>query len=89
MKRITALIVVVVLIAPSAHAQWAVHDPLNFAQAVIIAERTLYNTLVEQYETIVRMAGALARSIAIGFLGSTSPRTIRPAGSTAHPGCRG
>ena len=48
MQRITALIVVVVLIAPSAQAQWAVHDPLNFAQAVIIAERTLkeYNTLV-------------------------------------------
>jgi hypothetical protein len=61
MKRITAVIVVVVLIAPSAQAQWAVHDPLNFAQAVIIAERTLkeYNTLVEQYETIVRMARSL------------------------------
>jgi hypothetical protein len=61
MKRIAALVVVFILLTSSARAQWAVFDPANFAEAVLIAERTLteYNTLVEQYETIVRLARSL------------------------------
>ena len=61
MKRVTAVIVTFVLLASPAHAQLAVFDPANFAEAVLIAERTLeeYRTLVEQYNTIVRMARSL------------------------------
>src|SRR5207237_9602244 len=42
-------------------AQLVVIDPANLFQTVLIAERTLseYNTLVQQYETIVRMARSL------------------------------
>lgn len=47
--------------ASSARAQLAVVDPANLAQAVLIADRTLreYETLVAQYQTIVRMAKGL------------------------------
>lgn len=42
-------------------AQWVVIDPGNLAQAILIASRTLqeYQTLVEQYQTIVKMARGL------------------------------
>ena len=43
------------------HAQWAVFDPANFAQTVLIAQRTQrqYEELLAQYRTILRMAEGL------------------------------
>ena len=54
------LVVLAVSVAPL-HAQFVVIDPGNLIQAILIAERTLqeYNTLLEQYQTIVRMAQGL------------------------------
>lgn len=48
-------------LAAPARAQWVVTDPGNLAQAVVIAERTLreYETLLAQYQTIVRMSQGL------------------------------
>jgi hypothetical protein len=76
MKRIVTLIVAVMLVASTAQAQWVVIDPENLGQAVLIAERTLqeYNTLVLQYQTILRMAQSLGsldryRIPAIGITG--------------------
>ncbi|PYQ83827.1 MAG: hypothetical protein DMG02_33135 [Acidobacteria bacterium] len=50
-----------VLIASPTFAQVVVIDPANLYQAILIAERTLseYNTLVQQYATIVRMSRSL------------------------------
>jgi hypothetical protein len=50
-----------VLIASPTFAQVVVIDPANLYQAILIAERTLseYNTLVQQYATIVRMSRGL------------------------------
>ena len=62
MKRIAGLLTVLVVVgAAPARAQLVVIDPGNLAQAILIAERTLseYNTLLAQYETIVRMAQSL------------------------------
>src|SRR5437660_7396396 len=62
MKRIASLLTVLVVVgAAPARAQLVVIDPGNLAQAILIAERTLseYNTLLEQYQTIVRMARSL------------------------------
>lgn len=61
MKRPATLALLLTLLAAPARAQLVVHDPGNFAQAVLIAERTLreYRTLWEQYQLIVRMAQGL------------------------------
>ena len=58
---IVACTVTATLVAAPARAQFVVIDPANVAQAVVIAERTLqeYNTLIQQYQTIVRMSQGL------------------------------
>lgn len=60
MRRVT-LAFVLALVAVPAPAQIVVHDPGNFQQAVLIAERTLreYQLLWDQYQTILRMAQGL------------------------------
>jgi conjugal transfer/entry exclusion protein len=52
---------IIVAMAAPVRAQLVVVDPGNLAQATLIAERTLreYQTLWEQYQTIVRMAQGL------------------------------
>ena len=61
MRRILMITVVCTLIAAPTFAQLVVIDPANLYQTILIAERTLseYNTLVQQYETITRMARSL------------------------------
>src|SRR5713226_6201683 len=61
MFRIMSLTFTVLLFAVSARAQFVVIDPGNLAQAILIADRTLseYNTLLQQYQTILRMAQGL------------------------------
>jgi len=61
MTRMVTFVAAFTLLAAPAPAQWVVHDPGNFEQAVVIAERTLreYQVLREQYETVVRMARGL------------------------------
>jgi hypothetical protein len=51
----------VVLAASPAHAQFAVFDPANFAQAILIVQRTQrhLDELRAQYQTVRRMAEAL------------------------------
>jgi hypothetical protein len=63
MARIVTLALVLMHLAAPVRAQIVVHDPGNFAQAVLIAERTLreYRTLGEQYQLIVRMAQGLGQ----------------------------
>lgn len=59
LKRVP-LMVLLATAAP-AQAQWVVFDPSNFAETVLIAERTQrhYTELVAQYQTILRMARGL------------------------------
>jgi hypothetical protein len=61
LKRITVAALLLITIVAPARAQFVVSDPENLAQAVLIAERTLqeYNTLLEQYRTVVRMSQGL------------------------------
>src|SRR6266481_3385507 len=61
MKRIIFSLAFVALLVVPARAQLVVVDPGNLAQTILIAERTLreYETLVAQYETIVRMSQGL------------------------------
>ena len=61
MTRILTLAALLTVIAAPAQAQWVVHDPGNYTQAVLIAERTLreYEMLRAQYETIMRMGRSL------------------------------
>ena len=61
MARILTLAAVLTVLAAPARAQLVVHDPANFEQAVLIAERTLreYQVLWEQYQTVLRMAQGL------------------------------
>jgi hypothetical protein len=49
------------VMAAPAQAQLVVHDPGNFVQAVLIAERTLreYQTLWAQYQVVLRMSQGL------------------------------
>src|SRR5437879_2315562 len=66
MKRIGVIGVLTLLVITPARGQEVVVDPTNLVETILIAERTAreYATLVEQYETIVRMArglGALDR----------------------------
>lgn len=74
----TAVIVAIVLVLLTApvRAQFVVVDPGNLAQAILIADRTLreYDTLLQQYQTIVRMSQSLGsldryRVPAIGITG--------------------
>jgi hypothetical protein len=61
MKRIVFSLAFVALLVAPARAQLVVVDPGNLTQTILIAERTLreYETLVAQYETIVRMSQSL------------------------------
>lgn len=61
MRRIALMVAVWASFATPALAQFVVIDPANLAQAILIADRTLreYNTLLQQYETILRMAQSL------------------------------
>jgi hypothetical protein len=77
MRRIVAVTLVALLVAAPICAQFVVIDPGNLVETVLIAERTLqeYNTLVQQYETIVRMGRAL---------GSLDQYRIPTIGITSH-----
>jgi hypothetical protein len=60
-RTISICLLVVFTAARPAHAQLAVIDPANLAQAILIAERTSkhYEELRRQFETIRRMAQGL------------------------------
>ena len=66
--------IVICLTGNVAHAQLVVHDAANIVQAAELVRRTIqeYGKLVEQYQTIVRMAEGLHnlgryRTVPIGF----------------------
>src|SRR5579863_3541814 len=61
LARLIACAVAAVVVAQPVRAQVVVIDPVDVVQAITIAERTLqeYTTLVQQYQTIVRMAQGL------------------------------
>lgn len=63
MRRIVAGVIVVLLTTTSANAQFAVIDPANLAQAILIVQRTQRHLeeLRAQYRTIVRMSQGLGR----------------------------
>lgn len=77
MTRLLGALVLIFAVATPARAQLVVFDPANFAEAVLIAERTLreYLTLVQQYQTLVRMSTAL---------GSLSRYRMPAIGATRH-----
>src|SRR5215510_2965476 len=81
MKRIIFSFVFLAAIVAPAHAQIVVVDPGNLTQTILIAERTLreYETLVAQYETIVRMSQSL---------GSLDRYRIPTIGITGHDPAR-
>jgi hypothetical protein len=60
-RKSIVITVVAILVGPSAHAQLAVIDPLNLAQAILIVQRTQrqYQELYNEYLTILRMAQRL------------------------------
>jgi conjugal transfer/entry exclusion protein len=60
-RRSVVVALFLALAATPTHAQWAVFDPANFAQTVLIAQRTQrqYEELLAQYRTILRMAEGL------------------------------
>ena len=60
-RRLIVGIVVLNLVATPAHAQLAVVDPANLAQAILIAQRAQrhYEELRAQYRTILRMSQGL------------------------------
>jgi conjugal transfer/entry exclusion protein len=76
-RRLVSLTVVALLVAAPARAQFVVIDPGNLVQAILIADRTLqeYTTLVQQYQTILRMAQGL---------GSLDQYRMPVIGITAH-----
>ena len=59
--RLVVLALIVSLVSSSARAQMVVIDPGNLVQTIVIAERTLreYETLVQQYQTILRLSQGL------------------------------
>jgi hypothetical protein len=61
MRRVMFAATLSIFFAAPAQAQWVVIDPGNLVQTILIADRTLreYETLLDQYETIVRMAKGL------------------------------
>jgi hypothetical protein len=77
MTRVLLMLVSCAALARPASAQWVVIDPANLAQTILIADRTLteYDTLLRQYETILK----LARS-----LGSLDRYRTPPIAMTAH-----
>jgi hypothetical protein len=82
-RRLLTVVVAVALAVSPAHAQLAVYDPANFAQAVLIAQRTqrYYEELQLQYRTIQRMAQGLGlleryRIPAIGVTGHDADRWL-------------
>ena len=60
-RRAVVVALFLALSVTPTHAQWAVFDPANFAQTVLIAQRTQrqYEELLAQYRTILRMAEGL------------------------------
>src|SRR5688572_18893080 len=60
-RRLVATVLVLFIGGAPAYAQFAVIDPANLAQAVLIAERTWnhWQELRRQFETIRRMAQGL------------------------------
>src|SRR6516162_9363293 len=85
MRRILLIATACLLIAPPTFAQLVVIDPANLYQAILIAERTLseYNTLVQQYETIVRMGRSL------GSRARAARHCVRPSAIVSAQGDRG
>ena len=77
MRRIVAVGLFVLAFAIPLRAQLVVIDPGNLAQAILIADRTLreFNTLLAQYQTIVRMAQGL---------GNLDAYRIPPISITSH-----
>src|SRR6266446_99307 len=77
MKRIGVIGVLVVAFVIPARGQEVVIDPANLVQTILIAYRTAreYETLIEQYQTIVRMARGL---------GSLNRYRIPTIGITGH-----
>jgi hypothetical protein len=61
MRRAVLVVTVWASLAAPAMAQFVVIDPANLAQAILTADRTLreYNTLLQQYETILKMSRSL------------------------------
>jgi conjugal transfer/entry exclusion protein len=76
-RRAVVVALFLALAVTPTHAQWAVFDPANFAQTVLIAQRTQrqYEELLAQYRTILRMAEGL---------GSLEPYRIPSIGVTRH-----
>ena len=76
-RRCVLSLVLTVILAVPAQAQFVVIDPANLTQAILIAERTLthYEELRRQYETVRRMARSL---------GSVEPYRIPPIAITQH-----
>ena len=77
MLKRACLLALLVGLATPAQAQFVVFDPTNFAQTVLIAERTQrhYTELMAQYQTILRMARGL---------GSLDPYRIPAIALTGH-----
>lgn len=80
-RRVLICVIALMLAASPAHAQFTVYDPANFAQAVLIAQRTLrhYEELQAQYRTILRMAKGLE---------SLDPYRVPAIGATGHDAAR-
>jgi hypothetical protein len=61
MRRAVLVVIVWWTLTVPAVAQFVVIDPANLAQAILIADRTLreYDTLLQQYQTILKMGRSL------------------------------
>ena len=61
-RRLGLALLVLIVTAPQARAQWVVIDPANLVQTILIATRTEahYAQLVQQFLTIQRMAQGLS-----------------------------
>ena len=77
MRQAIAIIVLILIAAAPMRAQEVVIDPTNLVETILIAERTAreYETLIEQYQTIVHMARGL---------GSLDRYRIPTIGITSH-----
>ena len=81
LRRTVVVGLLMAFVVRPAHAQWTVFDPANFAETVLIAERTQrhYEELFAQYRTILRMSQGL---------GSLEPYRIPSIGVTRHDAAR-
>ena len=81
MRRAWFVAVITTALATPAHAQFVVIDSGNLAQAVLIAERTVreYETLMAEYQTLVRMSQGL---------GNMDPYWIPTLPGTEHDAAR-